>query len=151
MAKYIKVATRIISMEKTTSSAKYNINYHIVWCPKYRRGVLIEDRAKFLELILNNISAERGWEILELKVMPDHIHLFLSAPPKFAPTDIIQYLKGRSSREMFLQFPLLKQVLWGGKLWSPSYYVGTAGHVSEETIRRYIQEQEKGSRNSSSG
>jgi putative transposase len=137
-------------MEKTTSSAKYNINYHIVWCPKYRREILFGDQAEFLNLVLHNVAKENDWEILELKVMPDHIHLFLSAPPKFAPTDIIQRLKGRSSREMFLQFPLLKTVLRKGKLWSPSYYVGTAGHVSEETIRRYIQEQEKG-RNSSSG
>ncbi|HII53629.1 IS200/IS605 family transposase [Candidatus Micrarchaeota archaeon CG08_land_8_20_14_0_20_49_17] len=137
-------------MEKTTSSAKYNINYHSVWCPKYRREILIGERTEFLNLVLHNVAKENDWEILELKIMPDHIHLFLSAPPKFAPTGIVQRLKGRSSREMFLQFPLLKTILRKGKQWSPSYYVGTAGHVSEETIRRYIQEQEKG-RNSSSG
>ena len=135
-------------MEKTTSSAKYNINYHFVWCPKYRRAILFGERINFLTLIINNMARERGWEILELKIMSDHIHLFISAPPVFSPTKVIQLLKGRSAREMFLQFPELRSIQRRGHLWSQSYNVGTAGNVSEQSIRRYIQEQEK-ERNSS--
>jgi putative transposase len=117
-------------MEKTTTSAKYNINYHLVWCPKYRRAILTENRVEFLNLLIRTIAQEKGWEILKLKIMPDHLHLFLSAPPTVSPISIVQTLKGTTAREMFLQFPKLKLV------------IGTAGHVSEETIRRYIQEQE---------
>jgi putative transposase len=134
-------------MERTTTSAKYNINYHFVWCPKYRKTILTEEKINFLKLIIHNIARENNWEILELKVMPDHIHLFLSASPLFSPIQIVQILKGKSAREIFIQFPELRHILRKGHLWSPSYYIGTAGHVSEETIQRYIQEQEK--RNSS--
>lgn len=73
--------------------------------------------------------------------MPDHVHIFLSAPPKVAPTVIAKILKGSTARTLFTKHPELKQRLWGGHLWNPSYYVGTAGNVSGDTIRRYIESQ----------
>lgn len=128
-----------------TSSAVYNINYHIVWCPKYRRGMLKDKVEEFLKSCLQTICETKKWELLEMEVMPDHIHIFISAPPFDAPTDIVKVLKGVTARRLFMDFPELKKKLWKGSLWSPSYYVGTAGHVSAETIKRYIEEQKSNS------
>jgi putative transposase len=126
---------------KKSSSAVYNINYHLVWCPKYRRDILQDEVADFVNECIQTIAATNGWEILELRVMPDHIHLFISAPPFVSPTAMLKILKGTTALRVFKRFPELYQRLRKGNLWSPSYYVGTAGHVSAETIQRYIEEQ----------
>lgn len=126
------------------SSAVFNINYHFVWCPKYRKPILEDQRVKeFLEDQIRTIAETKGYSILELKIMPDHIHLFISASPFEAPTSIIKVFKGVTALRLFKKFPELKTEYWKGKLWSPSYYVGTAGHVSLETIQKYIGEQEE--------
>jgi putative transposase len=120
----------------------YNINYHIVWCPKYRKPILEDKRVKeFLEDQMHTIAETKDYEMLELKVMPDHVHLFISAPPFEAPTAIVKIFKGVTALRLFKKFPELKNKFWKGKLWSPSYYIGTAGHVSAETIRKYIDGQ----------
>ena len=128
-----------------TTSAVYTINYHIVWCPKYRRGILKDKVESFLKSCLQTICETKKWELLEMEVMPDYIHIFISAPPFEAPTDIVKILKGVTARRLFMDFPDLKKKLWKGSIWSPSYYVGTAGHVSAETIKRYIEEQKSNS------
>lgn len=130
-----------LKMEKS-SSCVYNINYHIVFCPKYRKSVLKGTVKSFLEECIETVADARGFKILEKKVMPNHVHLFISAPPQYSPTAIVKILKGVTSLRLFKRFPELKRELWRGKFWSPSYYVGTAGHVSAKTIERYIQEQE---------
>ncbi len=91
--------------------------------------------------VLAHLAEEHGYEILGMEVMPDHVHAFLSAPPAVSPAVIVKVLKGASARRLFAAFPQLRRRLWGGHLWNPSYYVGTAGHVSAETIKRYIEEQ----------
>jgi len=134
-----------------TSSAVYEINYPIVWCPKYRKPVLVGEVKEFLEDQIKTIAEAKGWEVIELEVMPDHIHLFISAPPFEAPTNIVKILKGVTAKRLFEKFPeLRKKEFWGGHIWSPSYYVGTAGHVSAETIKKYIEGvKNRRSRNSS--
>ena len=124
-----------------TSSAVYNINYHIIWCPKYRKAILKKEIKAFIEEQMHTISEAKGYTVLELEVMPDHIHLFISAPPFEAPTNIVKILKGVSSLRLFKRHPELKSEYWNGHIWSPSYYVGTAGNVSAETIRNYIENQ----------
>jgi len=131
-----------------TSSAVYNINYHIVWCPKYRKPILKGDVKEFVEEQLKTIAETKGWKIEELEVMPDHIHLFISAPPFESPTAIVKVVKGVTARRIFDKFPHLRKVFRRGSVWSPSYYVGTAGHVSAETIKKYIAGVKNG-RNSS--
>ncbi|RLJ04948.1 MAG: IS200/IS605 family transposase [Candidatus Aenigmatarchaeota archaeon] len=121
-----------------TSSAVYNINYHIVWCPKYRKPILKGDVKEFVEEQLKTIAETKGWKIEELEVMPDHIHMFISAPPFESPTAIVKVVKGVTARRIFDKFPHLRKVFRRGSVWSPSYYVGTAGHVSAETIKKYI-------------
>jgi len=127
-----------------TSSASYNINYHLVWCPKYRKPILEKSEVKqFLEDQIHTIAAAKGFEVLALEIQPDHIHLFVSAPPFDSPTEIVKVFKGVTALRLFKKFPELRNQFWKGKLWSPSYYVGTAGHVSAETIQKYIEEQKK--------
>jgi len=131
------------------SSAVYNINYHIVWCPKYRKTILKDDVKEFVEEQLRTIAETRGWKIEELEVMPDHVHLFISAPPFESPTAIVKIVKGVTAKRIFDRFPHLKKIFRRGSVWSPSYYVGTAGHVSAETIKRYIDGVKNRGRNSS--
>ncbi|HNS79709.1 MAG TPA: IS200/IS605 family transposase [Syntrophorhabdus sp.] len=129
-----------MSKIKKTRHATYLINYHMVWIPKYRRKILVGEIAEETKKILQAIAEEKGWEILALEVMLDHIHLFASAPPKYAPADIVKVFKGWSARHLLKQFPDLAKKAGRGTLWAPSYYVGTTGAVSSEVVRRYIEE-----------
>jgi putative transposase len=126
----------------SSSSATYNINYHIIWCPKFRKEILKGRVKTFVEEQLETIAETKGYKILEMEVMPDHIHLFIEADPFDSPTNIVKIFKGVTGLRMSKRFPELQNELWRGVLWSPSYYVGTAGHVSAEVIERYIQEQQ---------
>ncbi len=126
-------------MSKQTRHATYNINYHLVWCPKYRRPALAGNVGARLAELLPNYVRELGGEVLDLVVKPDHVHLFASFPPTLAISQIMYRLKGSTSRQLRKEFPHLKSRL--PSLWTRSYYVGTAGHVSAATIKRYIDEQ----------
>lgn len=126
----------------TNRNCVFQTAYHVVWCPKYRKAVLKGDIPSALEIMLREICTERGWDILSLEIQPDHIHLFLSIPPADAVAYAVKVLKGSTARKLFAAFPELREELWGGNLWSPSYYVGTAGDVSAETIRKYIERTE---------
>jgi len=122
-----------------TATSIYNLNYHFVWIPKYRRRVLTGPVKAYLEELIPAIAAEHGMEMLALEVQPDHVHLFVSAPPRYAPAHVVNLLKGATSRRLRERFPHLRRV-HKDKLWTGTYYVGSAGHVSSETIRRYIAE-----------
>ena len=122
-------------------TAVYNVNYHFVWCVKYRRKVLVGEIDRRLKEIFHEIAMEKGFTIKSLEVMPDHVHVFASAHPKFAPGYLYKMLKGISGRRLFIEFPEIKLKLWKGRLWNPATYTETVGHVSEETILRYIEDQ----------
>ncbi len=126
---------------KRTRHAVYNINYHLVWCPKYRRSVLTGNVGVRLAQLLREYVQQLDGEVLELVVMPDHVHLFASFPPTMAIDQIMHKLKGASSHQLREEFPHLKSRL--PSLWTRSYYIGTAGHVSAATIKRYIDEQRR--------
>lgn len=122
----------------------FNVNYHIVWSTKYRRKVLNSKIEKRLKEILNTVANNKGFEIAEIEVgEQDHVHVFVSAIPKISISYIAKMLKGISGRLLLKEFPEIEQKLWNGELWNPSYYVETIGCVSEEAIRKYIQNQEK--------
>ena len=122
----------------------FNINYHIVWSTKYRRKVLSSKIETRLKEILINVAQEKGFEIAEIEVgTKDHIQVFVSAIPKISISDIAKMMKGISGRLLLKEFPEISKDLWNGELWNPSYYVETIGSVSEEAIRKYIQNQEK--------
>lgn len=120
----------------------YQTAYHVVWCPKYRRNILTGDVARTLDALLGEICSDRGFVVLSKEIQPDHVHLFLSFPPSHSIADVVRLLKGATARKLFVAHPELKDALWDGHLWSPSYYVGTAGNVSAETIRKYIERTE---------
>lgn len=123
----------------------YNVNYHIVWSVKYRKKVLTQEVELYLKKIFKEIAEEKGF-LLQMVEMgeQDHIHVFVSAHPKIAPSYIVKMLKGISGRKIFLQFPEIKQKLWKGVLWNSSYYIETVGSISEDVIKRYIANQKKG-------
>jgi len=121
------------------NSTVYNINYHIVFCPKYRKKVLKDEIKEELNTIFRTICLSNDWNLIELTIMEDHIHIFVSCHPKNSPVEIVKKLKGISSKLIFKKFPEFKEKeYWGKHLWSEGYYVGTAGVVTSEAIQKYI-------------
>jgi putative transposase len=122
----------------------HSIGYHIIFCPKYRHQVLtglIEIEAK---KIFAEICADKDWLLLSMEVMSDHVHLFVQSDPYTAPVEIVERIKSISAVYLFTRFSnLKKQKFWGSGLWSPSTYYGTVGTISEEAVRKYIEEQKK--------
>jgi putative transposase len=117
----------------------YNLHYHFVWCPKYRKPVLIGPVADALGQLLVEKAPALDVEIEALEIMPDHVHLFVSVPPTEAPQHLANQFKGYTSRHLRQRFAHLRTRL--PSLWSRSYYVGSAGLVTEETIKQYIAAQ----------
>jgi len=133
-----------IRMEKNLKHDRtcvYNIGYHIVWSTKYRKQIIKGTVETEFKKLMKEIAIEKSFEIKYMEVMPDHVHVFVSAAPKFAPSYIYKMLKGISARRLFLKFPKLQSQLWKGHLWNPSTYVETVGHVSEDVIKKYIEDQ----------
>jgi REP-associated tyrosine transposase len=118
--------------------AVYSLKYHIVWCPKFRRPVLVDAIADRLRALLMEKSAELGMTIRALEVLPDHVHLFVESDPTRCVAEIVNRLKGFTSRTLREEFPSLRSRL--PTLWSRSYYAGSVGHVSAQTVERYIAE-----------
>ena len=116
-----------------------NINYHIIWCPKYRRKVLVDGVDERLKELLPEIARTLDCEIQSMEVMPDHVHLFLKGNPITPVHLIVKNLKAISSRMLRAEFPHLNKRL--NTLWTRSYYCETIGCISEETIRKYIENQ----------
>lgn len=120
---------------KTTVSL---INYHFVFCPRYRRKVLVRQvELRFKELV-EQICKEQDWLIVAMEVMPDHVHLFLNGLPIDSPSDMMAKLKGVTSRRLRQEFKHLAHL---PSLWTRSFFVSTAGNVSSETVKRYVEEQ----------
>jgi len=129
-------------MKRKINHCVYNINYHIVFCPKYRHKVIKDDVAEAIKDVVQEICATYGYDLIQMEAMPDHLHIFLSAPPTVAPTENVKRLKSITANRIFAAFPALKKrYFWGSGFWSRGYYIGTAGNVSAETIRKYIEAQ----------
>ena len=122
----------------------YNINYHFIWCVKYRKKVLSNDICNRLFEILHDIANEKGFTIITCNVGEnDHVHCFVSAPPKLSVTQIVKYLKGISGNVLLKEFPELRTNLWKGQLWNGSYFCETIGSTSEDNIQKYIERQKR--------
>lgn len=121
----------------------YSIQYHIVWCVKYRRKVLTNVIEETLIKILNKIAEDNNFRILECSGTEDHIHLLIDCSPQHYIPNMIKALKGVSARLLMKQYGCdLKKQLWGGHLWNPSYFIATVSESTEEQIREYIQNQQ---------
>lgn len=122
----------------------YSIQYHIVWCVKYRHKIITEQIENRLIEIINKIADDNGFQILEYNTDKDHIHLLVNCSPQHYIPDMIKALKGVSARLLMKEFgEELKRKLWGGHLWNPSYFVATVSENTEEQIRKYIQNQKR--------
>ncbi len=119
----------------------YKNQFHVIFCPKYRRKVLIDGVDVRLKEILFEEAGKLSVEIKSLEVMPDHVHIFLECDPRLPLHKVIKQLKGVSSRKLREEFPWLKSRI--PSLWTRSYFSCTVGHISESTIMRYIEEQKK--------
>ena len=117
----------------------YNLHYHLVWCPKYRKSVLVGPVEVVLKQLLAEKASQLDIQIEALEVMPDHVHLLVNAPPTEAPQHLANQFKGFTSRRLRQQFPYLRSQL--PTLWSRSYFVGSTGAVTRETFTRYIAQQ----------
>ena len=127
---------------KTSAHAVYDLKYHFVWVPKYRKHLLVGDVAEAVKEILREVAEAYGMEVDTLEVVDDHVHVFLSAPPRYAPARVMQIMKSISARELFARFPWLRRKLWGGELWGDGYFVRSVGdQVTADVIRRYIEYQ----------
>jgi putative transposase len=122
-----------------TAGAVFSLQFHLVWCPKYRRPVLTPPVDGRVQALLAAIADEHGMTIRAAEVMPDHVHLFVEADPTLCVAEIVNRFKGRTSRLLREEFPALRSRL--PTLWSRSYFAASVGAVSEATIRRYIAAQ----------
>ena len=133
-------------MSKTISGAhtRWNLRYHMVWIVKYRKDLLywpgVSER--FCELI-KGISERYEWVMDSLATDGKHVHVFMGAPPRYAPAEVVKIMRSITAREIFRDFPQVKEELWGGEFWGDGYYVRTVGNeVTAEVIREYIKRQE---------
>jgi putative transposase len=124
---------------KSSVKAKFNIAYHLIWCPKYRRKVLVNGVDVRLKELLVEKAKDLNISIENIEVMPDHVHLFVKCNPTDNPQQIVGQLKGYASRYLRKEFPTLKSRL--PCLWTRSYFAESVGHISEATIKKYIEEQ----------
>lgn len=124
------------------SHVVYDIQYHVVWTTKYRYKVLRGGVAERLRELLRQGCEAREIKIIRGSVGKDHVHMLLSCPPKLAPSKIMQYLKGRSSKMLQEEFSELRKRYWGQHLWSSGYFCRTTGAVTDEMIKEYIERQQ---------
>ena len=121
---------------------KSDLKVHVVWLPKYRKPVLTGDVAVRVRDLIRQIAAEHELEIISGKVARDHVHVFLSYRPNHAVSQIMQWLKGISSRVLLQEFPHLRKRFWGRHFWARRYLAVSSGTVTDEMIKEYIEEQE---------
>lgn len=125
-----------------TRTAVYDFHFHLVFVTKYRKSIFdTKEKQEELKTLLASFAEKNGSTIENVEVMPDHVHLVLSFPPKFAPSSIVKSFKGAAAREWFRLYPKDKEKLYKGHLWSPNFFMRTVGVVSRETITEYVQNQ----------
>ena len=132
---------------KRTSHAVYDTKYHLVWAPKYRKWILRDDIRDRVKEVFEEISRNHDFEIDMLEVAKDHVHIFLSFPPRYSISKVVGILKSIGGSVIFQEHSEVKKELWGGEFWEGGYFARTVGDkVTEEVIRKYIKyhrEQEK--------
>lgn len=129
---------------KSNKNIVYSCKYHVVWCPKYRRKVLVDDVANSLKELIVEICNINQAELIELEIMPEHVHLLVDVDPQFGIHKLIKRIKGRTSRELREKYPFLKTKL--PTLWTNSYFVSTVGGAPLSVIKQYIENQKTSQR-----
>lgn len=129
---------------KLHNNVVYSCKYHVVWCPKYRRKILVNQIEERLKELLVSYVAELSVDILEMEIMPDHVHLLLEVDPQFGVHKAVKSLKGYTSKILREEFPYLKTKL--PTLWTNSYFVSSVGDASLEDVKQYIENQKTSQR-----
>ncbi|MEW6210431.1 MAG: IS200/IS605 family transposase [Acidobacteriota bacterium] len=129
---------------RRTSHAVYETHYHLVWSPKYRKDILKGDIQQRVKEMFEQIAEQYDIQIDEMKVSPDHVHIFCSFPPRYSISQVVTRLKSLSARAIFREFPEVKNRLWGGELWEDGYFARTVGDkVTAQLIHKYIEQHRK--------
>ena len=132
---------------QSSSHAKFDLKYHFVWSPKYRKLALKGNIGRYVAKTIYEVAERYDFEVVELAVMPDHVHMFVSAVPEASPAQLIQTVKSITARRVFERFPGVKRILWGGAFWERGYFVMSSGTgTTDEMVRRYIKEQNQSER-----
>ena len=124
---------------RTASHTRFDIKYHFVWTTKYRKSVLTGQVAFRLREVVREVCKTHEIEILQGHVSRDHVHILVSAPPNMSASKIMQYVKGKSSRKLMMEFRPLNRQFWGRHMWARGYFVATSGNVTDEVIAEYIR------------
>lgn len=127
---------------RTGPHSRFDLKYHFVWITKYRKGVLAGEVGLRLRELVREICRTYEIEILQGSISRDHVHILVSCPPNMSPSKIMQYIKGKSSRKLLMEFRHLQKMFWGRHLWARGYFVASSGNVTDEVIKEYIRQQE---------
>ena len=129
---------------KSNQNVVYSCKYHIVWCPKYRRKVLVDGVDERLKQLIHEVCSDIKAEILELEIMPDHVHVLLDVDPQFGVHKVIKTIKGHTSKILRGECPHLKTKI--PTLWTNSYFISTVGGAPLEVVKQYIESQKTSQR-----
>ncbi len=125
---------------RRTKHAVYDLKYHLVWIPKYRKHILSGEVSEYLKEVFQRIAEGYEFRIDTMEVVEDHVHIFVEAPPRYSQAQVVQVMKSVSAREVFSKFPELRKQLWAGELWNDGYFVRSVGDkVTVDIIRKYIE------------
>ena len=127
---------------RTGPHSRFDLKYHFVWITKYRKGVLVGEVGIRLRALVREVCRTYEIEILQGSTSRDHVHVLLSCPPDLSPSKIMQYIKGKTSRKLLMEFKHLQKQYWGRHLWARGYFVASSGNVTDEAIMEYIRRQE---------
>jgi len=126
---------------RESSHTVYDLKYHIVWITKYRKPILQGEIAKRARDLVREICKAKDVEIIKGHISKEHVHVFVSVPPHISVSQLVQSLKGKSSRKLLLEYKGLSRAFWGRHLWARGYFVATSGNVTDEVIMKYIEQQ----------
>ncbi|MBA2116851.1 IS200/IS605 family transposase [Bremerella alba] len=127
---------------RTSSHSRFDIKFHFVWVTKYREPILTGEVGVRLRELVREVCRANEIEILEGAVSRDHVHVLLSFRPNLSPSKVMQYIKGKSSRKLMMEFGHLQKTYWGRHLWARGYFVASSGNVTDEVIQEYIRHQD---------
>ena len=127
---------------RTGPHTRYDVKYHFVWVTKYRKHILKGEVGLRLRDLVREVCRSNDVEVLEGSVSTEHVHVLLSCPPNISPSKLMQYIKGKSSRKLLMEFPHLQRQYWGRHLWARGYFVASSGNVTDEAIQAYIRSQD---------
>ena len=128
---------------RKSSHTIYDIKYHIVWITKYRKPVLRGEVAERARDLIREICKTKDVEIIKGHVSKDHVHIFVTVPPHISVSQLVQSLKGKTSRKLMMEYKSLNRNFWGRHIWARGYFVASSGNVTDEVIIKYTEEQGK--------